>query len=250
MAIDEALLESVASGASTPVLRLYRWQPATLTLGYAQSIHKDIDRDVCLLNDIDVVRRSTGGRAVLHDREMTYAVVAPFLSGAFGATVLDCYRVIAETLQETLIRLGLSAELVAGESRGGRSNLSRAVCFSTPSQYELVVEGRKVAGSAQRRQGPAFLQHGSVPYDMDLDLLARLLKVGKDQARQMDKVGWLNHWLDEPVGVELIEQSLVESFQAKLHVELRPSELTAEEKGRADCLYETKFAHPDWTMMR
>ena len=119
MAIDEVLLESVATGASAPVLRLYRWQPATLTLGYAQSIHKDIDRDLCLSHGIDVVRRSTGGRAVLHDREMTYAVMAPFSSGVFGATVLDCYRVIAEVLQETLVRLGLSPELVAGERRGG-----------------------------------------------------------------------------------------------------------------------------------
>ena len=250
MAIDEALLESVAKGTSAPVLRLYRWQPATLTLGYAQSIHKDIDRDLCRQNNIDVVRRSTGGRAVLHDREMTYAVMAPFQSGAFGTSVLDCYRVIAEVLQETLLRLGLSPELVAGKHRGGRSNPSRAVCFSAPSQYELVVEGRKVAGSAQRRQGPAFLQHGSVPVELDLDLLGGVLRIDKGQDGQMDKVGWLNRWRTEPLEVDELEQVLVETFQARLQVELCVSELTAEEKARSESLHDTKFAHPDWTEMR
>ena len=159
MALDEALLHSVANGA-LPVLRFYRWQPATVTLGYAQSVVTDLDLDVCRQADLDVVRRSTGGRAVLHDHEVTYSVIAPLNTALFGNSVLDCYRVISEILQKTLIQLGLPAQLVPGKSRCGNQSTAKAVCFSTPSQYELVIDGRKVAGSAQKRHGQAFLQHG------------------------------------------------------------------------------------------
>lgn len=149
MALDEALLHSVARGDSLPVLRFYRWSPATVTLGYAQSVHTDLDLDVCRRAGLDVVRRSTGGRAVLHDHEVTYSVIAPLNTLIFGNSVLDCYRVISEILQKTLRQLGLPAQLVPGKLRGGHQNATKAICFSAPSQYELVIDGRKVAGSAQ-----------------------------------------------------------------------------------------------------
>jgi len=137
MALDEALLHSVASGESPPVLRFYRWRPATITLGYGQSITADVDLEVCRGAGLDVVRRSTGGRAVLHDHEVTYAVIAPVNTGLFGDSVLDCYRVIAEVLQQTLVGLDLPAQLVPGKPRGGQQSAVKAVCFSAPSQYEL-----------------------------------------------------------------------------------------------------------------
>ena len=140
MALDEALLHSVANGESLPVLRFYRWQPATVTLGYAQSVTTDLDLDVCRQAGLDVVRRSTGGRAVLHDQEVTYAVIAPLNAGLFGNSVLDCYRVISKVLQETLRQLGLPAQLVPGKPRDGTLNTTKAVCFSTPSQYELIID--------------------------------------------------------------------------------------------------------------
>jgi lipoate-protein ligase A len=252
MALDDALLHSVAKGESLPVLRFYRWQPATVTLGYAQSVHTDLDLDVCRQAGLDVVRRSTGGRAVLHDNEVTYAVIAPFNTELFGNSVLDCYRVISDILQKTLVQLGLPAKLVPGKPRGGHQNATKAVCFSAPSQYELVIKGLKVAGSAQRRHGQAFLQHGSIPIEMDLELLGRALRAETDSsvADSLHTVGWLNQWSSKPLNVSDVEKLLAEMFSQHLQIDWLPSGPTATELQDARAMHTEKFNHPEWNMKR
>jgi len=252
MALDEALLHSVANGASLPILRFYRWQPATVTLGYGQSVTTDVDLDACRQAGLDVIRRSTGGRAVLHDHEVTYAVIAPFNSELFAGSVLDCYRVISKVLQQTLIDLGLPARLVPGRPRAGQQNSPRAVCFSAPSQYELVVNGRKVVGSAQKRHGRAFLQHGSIPIELDLDLLGRILKVSAGHAGcdLLETVGWLNQWSTRPLTVDEIENRLAAQFSQQLQIEWVASDPSADEVREAGDLYREKFGHRDWNMKR
>ncbi|MDH3453924.1 MAG: lipoate--protein ligase family protein [Desulfuromonadales bacterium] len=252
MALDEALLHSVANGDSLPVLRFYRWQPATVTLGYAQSIITDLDQDVCRQAGLDVVRRSTGGRAVLHDQEVTYSVIAPLNTRLFGNSVLDCYRVISEILQKTLVGLGLPAELVPGKPRGGHLNAMKAVCFSAPSQYELVINGCKVAGSAQKRFGQTFLQHGSIPIEMDLELLGKALKVdvGDAAAASLNTVGWLNQWSAKPLVISEVEKSLAEVFAKHLQIEWVHSEPTSAERQRARQMNDEKFGHPGWNLKR
>jgi lipoate-protein ligase A len=252
MALDDALLHSVANGLSQPILRFYRWHPATVTLGYAQSVDTDLDLDVCNKAGLDVVRRSTGGRAVLHDHEVTYAVIAPLNSGVFSGSVLDCYRVIAEVLQKTLLQIGLPARLVPGKLRGGHQNATKAVCFSAPSQYELVIEGRKVAGSAQKRHGQAFLQHGSIPIDMDLDLLGRALKTEENKATagSLESIGWLNRWSEKKLTISEVESALVEVFTTHLQIEWELSEPTSVELEEAESLYTDKFSCPAWNLRR
>ncbi len=252
MALDEALLHSVANGDSLPVLRFYRWRPATVTLGYAQSIYKDLDLDVCFKAGLDVVRRSTGGRAVLHDNEVTYAVIAPFNTGLFGNSILDCYRVISEVLQKTLVQLGLPAQLVPGKLRDDSRSGTKAICFTVPSQYELVINGRKVAGSAQKRYGRAFLQHGSIPIDVDLELLGKVLKsdVNNLSAGSLSNVGWLNHWSDKPLTISDVEGHLSDMFSRDMQIKWQYSEPTSSELQEAKQLSTEKFAHSDWTMKR
>ncbi len=252
MALDETLLQAVASGESLPVLRFYRWRPATISLGYGQSMTADVDLEVCRQAGLDVVRRSTGGRAVLHDHEVTYAVIAPLNAGLFGGSVLDCYRVISEVLQQTLVKLGLPAQLVPGKPRGGQQNAMKAVCFSAPSQYELVIDDCKVAGSAQKRYGQAFLQHGSIPIEMDLDLLGRALKADKDKATadSLKTVGWLNQWSPRPLAVTELEMLLADEFARHLQIEWLRSEPTAAELREAQRLSLEKFGHPNWNLRR
>lgn len=252
MALDEVLLHSVASGHSLPVLRFYRWQPATVTLGYAQSVYTDLDLDVCVRAGLDVVRRSTGGRAVLHDQEVTYSVIAPLNTELFGGSVLECYRVISEVLQKTLLQFDLPAELVPGKSRGGKQNAMKAVCFSAPSQYELVIEGRKVAGSAQKRHGQAFLQHGSIPLEMDLDLLGKALKVDGNLATSdsLESVGWLNHWRERKLTIDEVEQALAGAFSSHLQIEWDRSEPSLHELKEAEILCAEKFSSPEWNLKR
>lgn len=250
MALDEALLQSVTRGTSPPILRLYRWQPATVTLGYAQSVAEDINLAACRDARLDVVRRMTGGRAVLHDKEVTYAVIAPVQQGHFEGSVLDCYKVIAEALQETLISLGLTAQLVAGRRPGAARQPERAVCFTAPSQYELLIDGCKVAGSAQKRQGKGFLQHGSLPLEVDLDLLGRVLPDGQGALpeERFRKVGWLNRWSADPLGIDQVEDRLIDAFQRRLDIRWLFSAPDAAETALADQLCAEKYAHPDWTL--
>lgn len=246
MAIDDALLQAVACGASPPVLRIYRWRPATLTLGYAQSPGTAVDLAACAEAGIDVVRRPTGGRAVLHDHEVTYAVIAP-CSEPFSTSVAQCYRTIAGVLQSALRSLGLAAELVPGQQRGQQG---RAVCFTAPAQHELLIEGCKVAGCAQKRRGAAFLQHGSLPLEIDLALLQRLMPVAREEeaGEREAAIGWLNRFAPRPFTVDKVEDALITAFGREMTVDLDAAELTGTEEAAAQLLCEEFYADPQWTL--
>lgn len=249
MALDEALLISVEEGTSPPVLRLYRWQPATVTIGYAQSAAEDINLEACREAGLDLVRRITGGRAVLHAHELTYAVISSVQQSGFEGSVLDCYRIIAEALRSTLTGLGLNACLEPGRNQGRSIQPDRAVCFTAPSQYELLIDGCKVAGSAQKRQGLGFLQHGSLPIEIDLDLLGRILpgKSSLPPETRFRKVGWLNKWSKRPLLIDEVENQLITSFRECMGIRWQQSAPSEAEWCLAKRLCADKYANPDWT---
>jgi len=168
MAIDEALLhESNRTGAA--FLRLYRWDPPCLSFGRNEPSLTRYDRAEVERRGLDLVRRPTGGRAVWHDQEVTYAVAAPILT--FG-TLRESYRTIHERLAAALRRLGVPALLAAHPSV--RPADYPTACFSTPVGGEIIVAGKKVVGSAQVRHGAAFLQHGSILLGGSQDVIAAI----------------------------------------------------------------------------
>lgn len=246
MALDDALLQAVADGSSLPILRLYRWQPATLTLGYAQSAVDGVDLHACHAAGIDVVRRPTGGRAVFHDQEVTYAVIAP-IGGLFGGTVAGSYQVIAGVLRNTLCTFGLPAELVPGKQRG---QVGRAVCFTAPAQHELLIDGCKVAGCAQKRRGNAFLQHGSIPLELDLDLLQQLMPAAPDEdpRDRFRNIGWLNRFASRPLSIDEVETALIDSFAAALGIRLESDMPTTVESQAAARLHAEWYGNREWTL--
>jgi lipoate-protein ligase A len=251
MALDEALLESVAAGRSAPVLRLYRWRPATVTLGYAQRCDRSVNLAACREMGLDVVRRITGGRAVLHDREVTYAVIAPERTPPFPGGILENYRVIARPLQRTLAAFGLPVAFAPGRRGGAGEGAAASACFTAPSAYELVCHGRKVTGGAQKRQGGAFLQHGSIPLDLDLERLCRALQPAELSldavvSRLEQSVGWLNRWRQSPVAVTEVEERLVEAFAEEFGISLVGDSPTADEEALATRLEAEKYANPAW----
>jgi len=253
MALDEALLEAVASGRSRPVLRLYRWDPPTVTLGYGQRGRHAVNLAACRDLGLDVVRRSTGGRAVLHDREATYAVISPERSDLFPGGILGNYRRIADVLRQTLASLGLEASMAPGRSRGSGAGEVPAVCFTAPSAYELVFRGCKVTGSAQKRQGNAFLQHGSIPVEIDVDRLCRALSASAGVPESgirhlLESVGWLNRWLEQPVEIGTVEDRLIESFCSSWDIALEEDCPTPEERARAAVLCREKYENPRWNL--
>src|SRR5699024_3640332 len=179
MAIDEAILIAHSEGKTPPTIRFYGWDPATLSIGYFQKVDKELDMDRLRKRKLGIVRRPTGGRAVLHDQEMTYSVIVGEDYPGMPTSVTDSYRVLSQGLLEGFRKLDLSAEMVPLETEEEKekyASMGSAACFDSPSNYELVVEGRKVAGSAQTRQRGVILQHGSILLDMDVDLLFDVLR--------------------------------------------------------------------------
>ncbi len=253
MALDEALMESVSGGISPPVLRLYRWSPATVTLGRFQTAERHVSLEACAGMGFDVVRRCTGGRSVLHDGEVTYAVLSPERSDLFPGGILENYRVIALVLQETLRFFGVDTEL-ARERGGGMGGGVEGACFSAPSFAELVRDGCKMTGSAQRRQDGCFLQHGSIPIETDLQALARVFCTGGEAAvaetvdRLHKRVGWLNRWRCSPATVDEVERRLAEDFARLLGVFFLEGSPTEDEWERARVLEKEKYGNSAWTL--
>lgn len=154
---DRELLAAHQPG-DDPILRVYWWEPAAVTIGYNQKF-EDFAQDTIAEQGYDLVRRPTGGRAILHADELTYAVIGTSPSELFGDTLHSTYMKINEALLAFLRNLNIDADISDGESR---ENARGLVCFRSAGKHELKVGGRKIIGSAQRRTGDVFLQHGSI----------------------------------------------------------------------------------------
>lgn len=155
MAIDEAIVIAHSKGEVPPTLRFYQWNPPTLSLGYFQKAKEEIDFEALERHQLGFVRRPTGGRAVLHDQELTYSMVVSEDYPGMPQSVVEAYRVLSQGLLYGFRRLELQAEMVSlasEEEKAKYATMGSAACFDSPSWYELIVEGRKVAGSAQTRQ--------------------------------------------------------------------------------------------------
>jgi lipoate-protein ligase A len=169
MATDMALLRAFAEGRGTPTVRLYGWDRPTLSLGYAQQLEADFDGAVLARCGIPVVRRPTGGRAVLHGRELTYCITVPVPHPMFPSNLKGAFRVVSDILLVFAASLGVrgaEAQIPRPASRGDKERRS-PLCFSALNHFEIAVGGKKLVGSAQRRTPLAFLQHGSILLNLD-----------------------------------------------------------------------------------
>jgi lipoyl(octanoyl) transferase len=211
MALDEELLARAQAGEQTPVLRFYAWAPPAVSVGRFQVLTSAVDADACKRLGFDIVRRVTGGRAVLHGNELTYSITARTDYGLFPQNVLGTYRVIAAGLVAGLRRLGIPAEMVSRGSRHAdlvRKKAKDPACFSSPSWYEIVVNNRKIIGSAQRRAGNAFLQHGSILIDYDPAREAEVIAGGQAG----DRVTCINRELGRIPPIEEIKAAMRNGF--------------------------------------
>jgi lipoate-protein ligase A len=217
MALDEKLLAQAAAGEAVPVLRLYTWDPPALSLGRFQKIETDVNKDTSRKLGIDIVRRVTGGRAVLHNHELTYSVVARTDDPLFPGNVLGAYKVIAAGLLAGLGNLGIHAEMVSRSGRHAhlvKKNSKDPACFSSPSWYEILVNGKKIIGSAQRRVPGAFLQHGSILMAYDPVLEASVISGSSaDHA-----VTSIQEALGKAVPLEDVKQAFLKGFSTALGV--------------------------------
>ncbi|NGQ94740.1 lipoate--protein ligase family protein [Brevibacillus sp. SYP-B805] len=259
MAIDEAILVAHSEGKVPPTVRFYTWNPATLSIGYFQKAEKEIDLEQVKAHGLGFVRRPTGGRAVLHDRELTYSVIVSESHPKMPSSVTEAYKVISMGLLHGFQALGLEAEMVSlatEEEKEKYSSPGSSACFDSPSWYELVVEGKKVAGSAQTRQKGVILQHGSILLDMDVDLLFSLLKFPSERVKQRmidsfrQKAVTINEVSAKPVSLADAIAAFRQGFASGLGIELIEQDLTAEERALAEELARTRYAADEWNFRR
>lgn len=249
MAIDEAIAESVGRGLAPPTVRFYGWNPPAVSIGYSQKI-EEIDQNECRLKNYDIVRRPTGGRAILHDKELTYSVIAPTDNPLLSKNVMNTYKILNQGIMMGLKKLGLIPEMISGKNK---LNAKSPACFFSPSIFELTVGGKKIIGSAQRRWQKVILQQGSILLDLDIEALFSILlnqnrKKIKEKAKQ--KMTSINNELGKAVEIEKVKEAMVDGFREALGIRLKPGSLTDYETALAFRLSVEKYSSKEWNYKR
>lgn len=266
MATDEAIMQFHGQGLVPPTLRLYTWQPAGVSIGYFQALSREIDLDACRQAGFGIVRRPTGGRAVLHDDELTYSVV--IAESILPGTVLETYRFLSRGLLEGFRLLDVPADLTNPPSQGrsgggavasgasGSGVSGSAACFDAPSWYELTSAGKKIVGSAQTRHGGVILQHGAIILHLDVDKLLTTMRFPSDQVRErvrrtlVAKAGGVDQVAGRRIAPEEMARAISAGFSSGLGVVLEDGALTPEESALADELERTKYNQDSWNLRK
>jgi len=257
------MMKAVGAGEAPPTLRFYGWRPATLSIGYFQKAEDEVDLEEVRRRGLGFVRRPTGGRAVLHDAEVTYSIAVPEKYPGLPTSVTESYRVLSEGLVQGFQALGLDAAMVSlasEEEKAKYASAGSAACFDSPSWYELVVDGRKVAGSAQVRQHGAVLQHGSILLDLDIEQLFSLLRFRSERLRERlaasfaDKAAAIND-LRAARGLAGVaapdaEAAFADGWARSLAVRFAPQPLSAAEEAEAARLVAEKYGTDAWNLRR
>jgi len=259
MACDEALLDWHSQGVIPPTIRFYGWNPATLSIGYFQKAHKEINFDMVKQHNLGFVRRPTGGRGVLHEYELTYSVIVAEDYPEMPKSVTEAYRIISQGLLEGFKLLGLDAYFAVPKTEEEHLQLKNprsSNCFDVPSWYELVVEGRKIAGSAQTRQKGVILQHGSILLDLDEDKLFSLFTYPSKRVKERmlrafrEKAVAINAISTRRIELKEANEAFQQGFKLGLSIDLEPYVLSMEEEQYIQQLAKDKYSSDDWNFRR
>jgi len=245
MAVDEAVFRLGRREGLPPTLRFFGWSPPAVSLGYFQKTSREIDVEACRRAGIDIVRRPTGGKAVLHDQELTYSLSAAVDHPLFTGDILGTYRIISSCIEEALQRLGLTPE-VAIEGRSAAGTPLEGYCFAAPSRYELLVGGRKICGSAQIRTSGSFLQHGSLLIDIDPARTAAVMKVSAEGVTASTTT--LREQLGRAIGADELARVLRVAFEDMLGIVLVEEGLTQAEEELKRKLLDEKYGTDRWNL--
>lgn len=255
MAVDEALLVSHEAGHSPPTLRVYTWSSPTLSFGYAQNVEREVDTDACREHGVTLVRRPTGGRAVLHDEEATYSVVMPLRLDGREASITEHYRRIGLALETALRHAGLPVNLERPSVLAAAPRPASPACFAAISRYELSATGRKLVGSAQKRGRQSLLQHGSIPLSMDRHRLFACLRVPEERRELLlgeayASMAAVNEVAPAPLDVPALQRALRQGFAECMTsgAGMTPGDLSAGERRLVGELRLNKYGSDAWNL--
>lgn len=241
MALDEAIAVETRKGKAPPTLRFYGWERTSVSLGSFQKI-TDLNMPFCDSNSIPVVRRPTGGRAILHGDELTYSFSA-VNGGLFPGGLLDTYWQLGSALKSALEMLG--ADITMKTARGSGQTLTRSpLCFRSTSYGELSFRGRKLIGSAQKRWKDGFLQQGSIPYVIDEVNIRTIFGPGVSSEAGDDMTG-LKEVLPD-FDADRLREAIRVSFEDRFRISFRCSGPSPEELHLARELEARKYRSPHW----
>jgi len=236
MALDQTVLEGVASATVLPTIRFYGWKPWAVSIGYFQGLEEEVDTQACSRRGIDVVRRITGGGAVFHQAEVTYSIIIPETHPLYQRKVLDSYELICQGIIDGLKGMGVSAQFAPIN--------------------DIVVDNRKVSGNAQTRKLGCILQHGTILLDVDVELMFSLLRVPSEKAKGKliedvkSRVRGLKQLLGREVSFDETVEALKRGFQSALDLDYQTGDPLPEEIKRASVVAQERFANPEWNQRR
>jgi len=230
MAIDEAIAESVAKNESPPTIRFYGWKPSSVSIGFFQSLHAEIDVKECDKRGIDIVRRRTGGGAVFHDKEITYSVIAPL--DMFPKDIIASYREICSWIISGLKTVGIDAEFIPIN--------------------DIITNGKKISGNAQTRKNGVLQQHGTILYEVDVDTMFQLLKVPNEKIRDKMIATVKERVTSAKIQCNCTQNDLYAALEEAFaeNKEIEHDFLTPQEQVRSDQLVVEKYASDEWTNQR
>ncbi|MGB9769208.1 MULTISPECIES: lipoate--protein ligase family protein [Caldisericum] len=251
MAIDEALLIAQANFGTPPVLRVYQFEPPTLSIGYFQSANKEVDFENLKIMGFDFVRRPTGGRAVLHDKELTYSITIAYPNKILEMNLLDSFHFLSKGIIRAIEIMGGNAYFSQSEDR----EVSSPSCFASPTFSDILMNGKKVVGSAQMRNKFGLLQHGSILYKVDIESIFKCFKLEEKQRERLIEIGKhkissLSDELRREVGFKDIKETLKKGMEEVLGEKMVESNLTKEELEIAYDLYKNKYNTLEWNFMK
>lgn len=244
MAIDEVLATISVPHDKRSIFRVYRWHPYTISLGYNQDPN-DIDLEKCSRDKIDVVRRPTGGRAVLHAEEITYSIIIPKESELYSADTLTTYNQISRGILTGLHMIGVKADLIERlieENEKSSAYKDKIPCFSKSAKFEIAFQGKKLVGSAQRRYENSILQHGSIlvgTFHLRLADYIKALKgprIEKFQQALAEKTISISQILPTKINYDKIIWAIKTGFQQCFDIYFFEGQLTPQENAEVQKL--------------
>lgn len=252
MAIDEAILHTLAEGQGVPTLRFFQWEPPCLSLGYNQH-WQEVDEAACRRLGYTWTRRPTGGKAILHTDEVTYSLIIPQDDPRIQGGIVESYRILSFGLLRGLEKLGVEAVQASKEEITASTRVAPGgpVCFDTPSRYEITWQGKKLIGSAQLRRRKIVLQHGTLPLYGDLNRILEVLDFSaEERARQAELLPQRATTLEKVLGQTLcyneVAAALIQGFAEQLNLNLEPQPLSKPEQTLANKLRAEQYAHDSW----
>jgi lipoate-protein ligase A len=243
MALDESISIHVRKNASHPTLRIYSWNKSSVSLGYFQKIN-EIDYDYCKKNNIPIVRRLTGGKAIFHDKDVTYSISVNKKTEIFSSNLFESYKIIADIFYLSFLKSNLKVDI---EQKRRKNNTQKSPhCFQTTSYAEIVYQGYKIIGSAQKRWSDGFLQQGCIPFSINKENLKHIFKSNIEFKNTIMTINEIS----PTISMEKLKENIVNSFEQILNIRFIIDKPTFEELRLTEDLIKNKYFNERWIYSR